>query len=186
MSFQAYLDAVEAKTGKRPADFAKLASQKGLTRHGELVAWLKSDFALGHGHATAIAGVVLKAGKPARTAAQKLDELFGGAKASWRAPCDALVAKIMRFGSDVEAVANSTYVNLLRAKRKFGILQPAAASRLDVGIKLKGQAPDGRFEASGDWNAMVTHRVRIGDAKHIDAEVLAWLRRAYDAAIASR
>ena len=59
MSFQAHLDTVKAKTGKAPGDFAKIASQKGLTRHGELVAWLKADFGLGHGHATAIAGVVL-------------------------------------------------------------------------------------------------------------------------------
>jgi hypothetical protein len=33
---------------------------------------------------------------------------------------------------------------------KFGILQPASASRLDIGIKLKGQAPTSRFEAAGD------------------------------------
>jgi hypothetical protein len=160
------------------------AGQKGLTKHGEIVAWLKKDFELGHGHATAIAGVILKGGKPPRSAATKLDDLFSGTKASWRKPTDALVTKIAKFGPDVEAVANSTYVNLLCAKKKFGILQPASASRLDIGIKLKGQAPDGRFEAAGDWNAMVTHRVRIEDAKEIDAEVLAWLRRAHDAAMA--
>jgi hypothetical protein len=38
MSFQAYLDTAKAKTGKTPADFAKLASLKGLTKHGEHVA----------------------------------------------------------------------------------------------------------------------------------------------------
>jgi hypothetical protein len=54
MSFQAYLDAVRAKTGKAPADFIKLAGQRGLTKHGELVVWMKSELALGHGHATAI------------------------------------------------------------------------------------------------------------------------------------
>jgi hypothetical protein len=186
MSFQAYLDNVQTKTGKSPADFAKLASQKGLTKHGEIVGWLKSDCKLGHGHATAIAGVILKGGKPPRSDATKLDELFSGTKASWRKPSDALVTKIAKFGPDVEALANSTYVNLLRAKKKFGILQPASASRLDIGVKLKGQAPVGRFEAAGDWNAMVTHRVRIEDAKDIDAELLGWLKRAYDAAIASR
>jgi hypothetical protein len=58
MSFQAYLDNIKAKTGKTPDDFAKLAAKKGRTTHGEIVAWLKSDFALGHGHATAIAAVL--------------------------------------------------------------------------------------------------------------------------------
>jgi hypothetical protein len=182
MSFQAYLDAVRAKTGKTAADFVKLAGQEGLTKHGELVAWLKSEFALGHGHATAIAGVVLKSGKPPRSATQKMDELFAGAKGAWRAPCDALITKITTFGPNIEASANSTYVNLLHGKKKFGILQPASAARLDIGIKLKGEAASRRFELAGDWNSMVTHRVRIARAEEIDAELVGWLKRAYEAA----
>ena len=58
MSFQAYLDNIKAKTGKSGADFKKLADKKGLlkpgTKAGEIVAWLKEDFDLGHGHAMAI------------------------------------------------------------------------------------------------------------------------------------
>lgn len=63
MSFQAYLDNIQARTGKGPADFRKLAAEKGYTENGRLrpdvkagqvVAWLKADFALGHGHAMAI------------------------------------------------------------------------------------------------------------------------------------
>jgi hypothetical protein len=27
---------------------------------------------------------------------------------------------------------------------------------------------------------MVTHRVRVSDTKEVDAELIAWLRRAYD------
>lgn len=63
MSFQAYLDNIEAKTGKTPADFKKIAEEKGFMKEGELnpstkaaeiVAWLKADFGLGHGHAMAI------------------------------------------------------------------------------------------------------------------------------------
>jgi hypothetical protein len=61
MSFQAYLDNIQSKTGKTPADFKKLAEEKGFTQNGELKAkasditnWLKADFDLGHGHAMAI------------------------------------------------------------------------------------------------------------------------------------
>jgi len=76
----------------------------------------------------------------------------------------------------------STLISLLRGSKKFGIVQPSAAERLDIGIKLKGVASTGRLEAAGSWNAMVTHRVRISDPKQIDKEVLAWLKQAYDAA----
>ena len=63
MSFQAYIDNIKAKTGKSPADFKKLAAEKGFIKNGELVKtikateitnWLKDEFELGHGHAMAI------------------------------------------------------------------------------------------------------------------------------------
>jgi len=181
MSFQAYIDNVKAKTGKTPQDFAALAAMNRLTTHGELVTWLKREFALGHGHATAIAGVVLKAGAPPATADQKLDALFFGKKARWREPCDGLFARLAAFGPDVAFAAGGTYINLLRGGKKFGIVQPASAHRLDIGVKLKGKAPSGRLEPAGAWNAMMTHRVRIAGPGDIDAELLAWLKGAYEA-----
>lgn len=63
MSFQAYLDNIQAKTGKTPTEFKKLAETKGFMSKGKLnpdvkagivVAWLKEDFELGHGHAMAL------------------------------------------------------------------------------------------------------------------------------------
>jgi len=63
MSFQAYLTNIKEKTGKGPDDFRKLAEKKGFTQKGklkegvkagEIVQWLKDEFALGHGHAMAI------------------------------------------------------------------------------------------------------------------------------------
>jgi hypothetical protein len=67
MSFQAYLDNIEAKTGKSPDEFKRLAEKKGYTEHGTLragvkagviVTWLKEDFELGHGHAMAIVALL--------------------------------------------------------------------------------------------------------------------------------
>lgn len=58
MSFQAYIDNIKTKTGKTPVDFKQLAAEKGLLepgiKAGQIVAWLKEDFGLGHGHAMAI------------------------------------------------------------------------------------------------------------------------------------
>ena len=58
MTFQAYIDNIEAKTGKTPDDFRKLAEEKGLlkpdVKAGRIVEWLNEDFDLGRGHAMAI------------------------------------------------------------------------------------------------------------------------------------
>jgi hypothetical protein len=59
MSFQAYLDNVEEKTGKTPNDFIAEAKEKDLTQFKDIIAWLKKDYSLGLGHARAVAYVIL-------------------------------------------------------------------------------------------------------------------------------
>ena len=74
MTFQAYIDNIKAKTGHGPADFKQLATGKGWMADGklrvdvkaaEVVAWLKADFGLGHGHAMAIVALLkgMRAGR---------------------------------------------------------------------------------------------------------------------------
>lgn len=61
MSFQAYLDNIEAKTGKSPEELVQLANEKGFTgetKATEIVQWLKADFELGRGHAMALVHVI--------------------------------------------------------------------------------------------------------------------------------
>ncbi len=182
MSFQAYIDTIKDKTGKTPQDFAKLLAKQGLSKHGEVVAWLKSEFELGHGHANAMTQLLLNADKFKAAPDDKLAAHFAGDKAKWRKTYDALAVKINTFGADIALAPNTIYVNVQRGGKKFALLQVSTAERFDIGIKLRGVAPTERFEAAGSWNNMVTHRVRISEPKQIDAEVLAWLKQAYDAA----
>ena len=64
MSFQAYLDNIEAKTGKTPEEFVALAKEKGFdapgTKAGPIVDWRKAAFGLGRGHAMALVHVIKK------------------------------------------------------------------------------------------------------------------------------
>ena len=67
MSFQAYLDNIQAATGKTPADFRLMAADKGFAgpdglakgiKATQITDWLKADFDLGHGHAMAIVALL--------------------------------------------------------------------------------------------------------------------------------
>ncbi|MEQ1689062.1 MAG: DUF4287 domain-containing protein [Sphingopyxis sp.] len=67
MSFQAYLDNIQSKTGKSTSDFKAMAAEKGFagpdglnpgTKAGAIVAWLREDFDLGHGHAMAVVALL--------------------------------------------------------------------------------------------------------------------------------
>lgn len=54
MTYKAYIDNIYAKTSKSPEDYRKMAKEKGLVKHADLLKWLKTECGLGHGHATAI------------------------------------------------------------------------------------------------------------------------------------
>ena len=178
---ETYLANVKTKTGKTPDDFRILAEAKGLTKHGEIIIWLKEEFGLGHGHANAVAHVVLHANDPKESDDQGIAKHFSGIKSTWRKPYDDLLEMLKEFGDDVRVAPTKTYLSLLRGDKKFGVVQ-VSAKRLDIGIKLTGTPPKGRFEQAGAWNAMVTHRVKIDDPEELDAQVLTWLRQAYDKA----
>jgi hypothetical protein len=54
MTYKAYIDNIKAKTGKGPEYYRDEAKKKGLVKHSELLAWLKSECGLGHGHSNAM------------------------------------------------------------------------------------------------------------------------------------
>jgi hypothetical protein len=62
VSFQAYLDNIEEKTGLTPRQFVELANEKGFdkpdVKAGVIVEWLKADYGLGRGHAMALVYVI--------------------------------------------------------------------------------------------------------------------------------
>lgn len=182
MTLKAYLDNIQAKTGKTPKDFRILAEKEGLleggVKTGEIVAWLKNDFGLGHGHAMAIVLTLKNATEPKVSKDDQIARHFRGSRSVWRKPYNDLMKKVGKFGPDVAVSPTKSYISLLRKNRKFGILH-VTAERLDIGIKLKGVPIEGRLQAAGPWNAMVTYRVEIDDPKQIDAKVIAWLHQAY-------
>lgn len=63
MSFQAYLDAVETKTGLTPRQLVDLARERGFDETAKatpILEWLKADYALGRGHGMAMVHVITK------------------------------------------------------------------------------------------------------------------------------
>lgn len=73
MSFQAYLDTVQSKTGMDAARLKDAADAKGFseggvlkpeTKNAQVLEWAKGEFGLGHGHAQAIWALLKGIRKP--------------------------------------------------------------------------------------------------------------------------
>ncbi|PSK93726.1 uncharacterized protein DUF4287 [Murinocardiopsis flavida] len=64
MSFQAYLDAIEDRTGLTPRALVDRATEKGFddpsVKAATIVQWLADDYGLGRGHAQALVHVIKK------------------------------------------------------------------------------------------------------------------------------
>lgn len=64
MSFQAYLDTIEEKTGLTPRQLVNQAKERGYdspgVKAGVILEWLKSDYDLGRGHGMALVHVIKK------------------------------------------------------------------------------------------------------------------------------
>lgn len=180
-ALKSMIDNLAAKTGKPLTEWVKVVKKSGLVKHGEIVAMLKRDHGITHGYANLVAHQALgsDAQSVAKDGVDLVTEQYAGPKAALRPIYDLLAKKVQAFGKDVELAPKKAYVSLRRSKQ-FGLVQPSTATRVDVGLNLKGVPPKGRLEASGSFNAMCTHRVRLESPKDVDAELLGWLKQAYD------
>jgi hypothetical protein len=58
-----YFPSIEKQYGRPIAEWKSLIRASELERHGELVGWLKSEYGMGHGHATALVAHTLQEDK---------------------------------------------------------------------------------------------------------------------------
>lgn len=167
------------KTGKSLDEWLEITQASGLEKHGQILEMLKTDHGMTHGFANLVAMKTLQSGaEPSQD--DLLEAQYSGPKADLRPIYDTIVAAVAKFGGDVEISPKKTYVSLRRNKQ-FGIVQPSSRTRVDVGINIKGADSTDRLEASGSFNAMVSHRVRLTEKSQVDDELIAWLQQAYDA-----
>jgi hypothetical protein len=169
---------VERKTGRSMDELVAMVGTSGLEKHGQIVAWLKSEHGLGHGDANLVALTARRGSVVDQPVDAAVDAIYAGPKAALRPFHDRVIATVQAFGDDIELAPKQAYVSLRRSKQ-FGTVGPASGGRLEIGLNLKGDAPVGRLEAT---TGMCTHRVRLSSPDELDAEVIGWLREAYDRA----
>jgi len=179
------LDNIQKRTGKSLAELTAIVNGSGLSKHGELVAMLKTALGMGHGDANTLVHIVLKSDGQSAAASQGLspdqvlDGLYSGPKAALRPIHDKLLVAIREFG-EFEEAPKKTYVSY-RRKKQFAMIGPATNTRVEVGLNMKGlKATDRLLELPA--GQMCNYKVKLADATEVDAELMAWIRTAYDAA----
>jgi predicted transport protein len=176
---------IEKRTGKSLAELTAIVKGSGLSKHGELVAMLKSTLGMGHGDANTLVHTALKsdgtsaAKAQGLSADQVLDGLYAGPKAALRPIHDRLLAELRNFGGFEEA-PKKTYVSY-RRKRQFAMIGPATNTRVEVGLNMKGVRATERLQEL-PAGQMCNYKVKLTDVREVDPELIAWIRTAYEAA----
>ncbi len=89
------------------------------------------------------------------------------------------MAAIAGFGP-FEIAPKKGYLSL-RRKKQFAMVGPATKTQIEIGINAKGLAAGERLVALPP-GGMCQYKVRLASPAEVDAELLAWVRAAYDAA----
>lgn len=169
------------KTGKSLEQWVELVKKENFSKHGEILKHLKENHGFTHGFANLVA---LKTLKSDAGSAENLDDLvqkqYKGKEQFWPI-YQKLTEEMASFGSDVEFAPKISYVSVKR-KRQFALLSPSTKTRFEIGINLKGQPAEGILEAETKSNAMCSHKIVIKNEEEITAEVISWLRKAYNSA----
>ena len=174
---------IEMRTGKSLTELTAIVKGSGLAKHGEMVAMLKSTLGMGHGDANTLVHFALKSdGQSAAqglSAGQVLDGLYTGPKAALRPIHDKLLEAMQKFG-DFEQAPKKTYVSY-RRKKQFSTIGPATNTRVEVGLNVKKLTATDRLQEL-PAGQMCNYKVKLTDAKQVDAELIGWIKAAYDAA----
>jgi hypothetical protein len=172
---QKRIDGLPKSTGKGLTEWFSILQTSGLEKHGDMMALLKGEHGVSHGFANFIALMYRNQGGPE---GDDLIEKQYAAKPNLRPIYDAIANVVSDFGPDVDIVPKQASVSLRRSKQ-FALVSPATRTRVDVGINLKGEQGTERLKAVG---GMCTHSVGVTDVEQVDAELVGWLREAYDRA----
>lgn len=173
------MKSIEDKYGKSFQSWVDLVRSSGLEKHGEMMKLLKTEHGFTHGFANLVVHKARESDAGSTSNTDLINAQYDKGKEKLRLIYEALIKEIKKFGNDVEFTPKKSYVSLRRNKQ-FGLIQASTKTRVDVGINNKGKETTNRLEASGSFNSMVSHRVRLTDVEQVDKELINWLKEAYE------
>ena len=184
-AIQTQLTNIQTRTGKSLEELRAVLQQSGLAKHSEIRAMFQRDLGLGYGDANMLAQVLRNTPGGGSNATKVtapddvVNALYAGAKAGLRPIHDRLMAEIAQLGA-FEIAPKKGYLSL-RRKKQFAMIGPATNTRVEVGLNMKGVDATARL-AEMPSGGMCNYKVKVTDIADIDAELIAWIKHAYESA----
>ena len=168
------------KTGKDLTHWISLVKSSGITKHGEIIKWLKAEHDFTHGFANFVALKAREADAASHNPEDLVDAQYQG-KEDLKPIYEKFINMVKGVAPDSEIVPKKANVSIKR-KRQFVLIQPTTKSRIDLGLKFNDKPLGGRLEDPKLFGGMCSHRVQINSIEELDQELLDLVKEAYDEA----
>lgn len=182
-AIQTQLNNIQKKTGMSLNELSSFVKKSGLSKHGEMREMLMAKLGLSHGDANALVHAIFKSdgsrAAEGKSTDEVLDEIYAGAKAGFRPVHEALMKRINKFG-EFEIVPKKGYVSL-RRKKQFAMIGPKTNTRFEVGINARDLKKNARLQEQPK-GSMCNYIVSLTDPQEVDAELIAWIKSAFEGA----
>jgi len=177
-ALQTMINNMPEKTGKSLEEWKIILKSINFDKHGEAVKFLKTEHGVTHGFANTIVTL-------SKDNQESPDDLLTNqykGKEDLMPIYEKLVNEILKFGTDITKTPKKDSVSMIR-RHQFALIKPATKTRIDLGLKIKDKPTTERLENSGPFGTMCTHRVRLSTVNEVDAELVAWLKEAYEKSV---
>jgi predicted transport protein len=174
------IENLKEKTGYSLSEWKDLILGQNVSKHGEIVKFLKEQHNVTHGYASEIALKVLGSDADSSSNTDELIVTQYKGKEHLKPFYEKVLSEIQKFDGDFEIAPKKAYVSLKR-KKQFITLNPASKTRFEIGFNLKGVAPTGKLEAEKP-DGICSHKINLLDITDIDQEVIGWVKMAFDKA----
>jgi predicted transport protein len=174
------LENLKEKTGHSIEEWKDVILNQSLTKHGEIVKFLKEKHNVTHGYASEIALKVLGSDADSTTDTDALIVSQYKGKEHLKPFYEKIIAAIQQFDGAFEIAPKKAYVSLKR-KKQFITLNPASKTRFEIGFNLKGVEAKGKLENEKP-DGICSHKINLVDINEIDQEVMDWIKMAFEKA----
>jgi hypothetical protein len=168
---------LKQRTGDDVKTWNQRIKRQRFSSHAKLRAWLTEQGVTGYPQDLL---VMERFGYPKfmkDTATELIDAQYAD-RPQLRPIYDAIIRAANQLG-DVAIQARKGYVSLVSPRRTFARVRAITKDRIDLGLRIAGQKPVGRLKPSRLHETMKI-QIELSSPKEVDAELRAWLRKAYD------
>lgn len=185
---QDWVAGLKAKTGRTLEEWLRFVKKEGPKSEKDRRDWLKNEHGLGTNSAWWLAeraegkGTEDSDPKLYLKAAEKyVETMYAGGKGGLRLIHEEIIRLARKLGKDVRVCPCQTIVPLYR-NHVFAQIKPSTKTRIDLGFALGDMKAKGRLIDTGGFakKDRITHRIAIASVNELDAEVVKWLKTAYD------